>query len=167
MVHELATAAAAAVAVASTPAHAHTAAARRSRGRPGRFRRHGWSLRRELQFCRHELDVPDHTARLAPELAGEHQRVEGSRDRHRPGHLVVGNRPDVLGFCQHVRARLKRGDAESTGRQVIITLQLAHGLPDPGEAAAAAMVECDDQRGHLRDDTIIDYSARVGASDIS
>lgn len=140
-------------------------------------------MRRELQFCRHELDVPDHTARLAPELAGEHQRVEGSRDRHRPGHLVEGNRPDVLGFCQHARARLKGEvkelsdhdsqaqdddiDAESIGRQVIITLQLAHGLPDPGEAAAAAMVECDDQRGHLRDDTIIDYSARVGASKTS
>jgi hypothetical protein len=49
---------------------------------------------------------------------------------------------------------------------VIITLQLAHSLPDLGEAAAAAMVECDDQRGHLHDDAI-NYSARIDVSDTS
>jgi len=45
---------------------------------------------------------------------------------------------------------------------VITTLELAHSLPDLGEAAAAAMVECDDQRGHLHDDTI-NYSAYINA----
>ena len=101
VVHEVG--AAIAAAVAPTPADA--AAARRIKGRQptGRIWQHGWSLWCEPQFRCHELDVPDQPARLAPELAGEQQRVEGARDRHRPGHLVIGNRPDVLGFCQHVR----------------------------------------------------------------
>jgi hypothetical protein len=44
---------------------------------------------------------------------------------------------------------------------VVITLQLAQSLPDLGEAAAAAMVERDDQRGHLHD--TINYSACIDA----
>ena len=43
---------------------------------------------------------------------------------------------------------------------MIITLQLADSFPDLREAAAAAMVECHDQRGHLHD-TIVNYSACV------
>ena len=49
---------------------------------------------------------------------------------------------------------------------VITTLELAHSLPDLGEAAAAAMVECDDQRGHLHD-TINHSIDASGASQVA
>lgn len=67
----------------------------------GRRRRLRHLLRRPAAAVVHDVDVPDHLAALAPELAGEPLRVKRPDDGDRLALVVEGDRPDPLAVCNN------------------------------------------------------------------